>query len=60
MQFSVWLEKSGVEKAEIARKLGISRQSIYNLIDGAEPKLGLIKKIEKLSAGKVTVRDWAK
>lgn len=60
MQFKTWVNKSGLEKTEIAEKLGISRQAVYNLMDGARPKWELAQAISKLSQGKVTPAEWYK
>lgn len=60
MQFKTWVPKSGLEKTEIADKLGISRQAVYNLMKGARPKWELAQQISKLSKGQVTPAEWYK
>ncbi len=60
MDFKTWVPKSGLEKTEIARKLGISRQAVYNLIEGARPAWELAQKISKLSKGYVPTQEWYK
>lgn len=61
MQFKTWIPLSGLEKTEIARKLGISRQALHNIEKhGAQPKWDLAQKIIKISDGKVTIKEWYK
>lgn len=45
--------------SEFARVIGVSRQCINYWINGMrDPSLKLIRKIEKLTKGKVSRKDW--
>jgi len=59
--FRQWLQRSGTEKAALARDLGVSRQTVLNWSHGrSSPRDPLIRlRIEELSSGQVDTRSWA-
>ena len=52
-------EKHDGNASEFARMIGVSRQCVYYWINTLRiPSVRLIRKIEKLTGGKVTYKDW--
>jgi DNA-binding transcriptional regulator YdaS (Cro superfamily) len=49
----------GDNASEFARKMGVSRQRLNHWLKGTrKPTLGLVRKIEKVTDGKVSYKDW--
>jgi DNA-binding XRE family transcriptional regulator len=56
-----WVERSGMSISDLARAVGISTSSFYELMGGrSEPRVTTAVKIEDLTKGEVPVRSWVK
>ena len=60
MKLKDYIEKNHKGNAsEFARAIGVSRQCVNYWINALRvPAMRLVKKIEKLTSGKVTYKDW--
>ena len=59
--FGQWIDKSGKDREETARALGITRPHVDRLCRNARrPDLELAVQIERLTKGEVTVASWLK
>lgn len=58
--FAAWLRTCGLTPAEVARRLKVSKSSVYNARNAYfSPGLKLAVRIERLSKGAVSVASWA-
>lgn len=58
--FSEWVFKGKISAADLAKKLGISTSSLYNLKNGFYlPGRELAVKIDEISKGAVSVNSWS-
>lgn len=57
MKLEEYLKTFKIPKMQFAKKIGITRQALYNLLAGAIPKPPLAKKIEEATEGRVTVME---
>lgn len=57
MKLKKWLKSAPLSRNALAARLGITRQALYNITNGAKPKLALALKIEKETGGNVTLQD---
>jgi predicted transcriptional regulator len=61
MQLKEYLYKYGIKHSFIAEKVGITKQCIARYIMGYNrPPLEVMAKIEDITNGKVSIRDWLK
>ena len=59
MKLREFLNKNPLTVVELSRKLGVSRQIIYSWMNGTcEPRVSQALKIESLTGGAVTAKDW--
>ena len=59
MKFRDWLEKKGMPQNEVAALLEISVSHMSDIVRDTKPPGGkLARKIELLTDGAVTLRDW--
>ncbi|GAA6190872.1 helix-turn-helix transcriptional regulator [Phaeobacter sp. NW0010-22] len=57
--FATEVDQSGETRAAWAKRLGVSRSYMSDLLNGNRiPSLELAAKIERLTAGKVTAVSW--
>lgn len=57
--FARWFDNAGIHVDDVAKKLGVKRQTVYNLRNGhVKPSLRLAAKIAKLTGGAVTSDSW--
>lgn len=57
MKLEKYLEKYGTGKMRFAEKIGISVQSLYAILRGADTNVSIALKIEEITAGNVTCED---
>ncbi len=58
MRLKEYLDNLGIAQSKFARKLGISKSTIHNIIEGkVEPVLATAIGIEDLTQGAVTCRE---
>lgn len=61
MRLSQWLKQNSVSAEDLAKKLGVTRQTIHNISSGrTEPTLRLADKINAETLGAVGFRDMLK
>lgn len=53
-----WLQSSQVTVSELARRSGLTRQTLYNLMAGGAPTLATALAIETATGGAVPLRAW--
>lgn len=58
MTLKKWMLKHKVSAAEMAEKLGVSDVSVYRYLNGAIPEVPVMKRVLKVTGGKVTPNDF--
>lgn len=59
MKLKEWIKKNNVSIQHFAKKLGVTRQHVYHLINGkSAPSLKIAFLIQKETNGKVDVAQW--
>jgi transcriptional regulator with XRE-family HTH domain len=60
MRLKEYLDDNGVSTEQFARRAGISASAVYKYRTGArrKPSPSTIMKIQKLTGGRVKLRDW--
>jgi transcriptional regulator with XRE-family HTH domain len=59
MHLATWLETRGVHAPDFAKRIGVSPRYLHMLkIRRRRPGLALLRTIEKLTDGDVTIEDW--
>jgi len=58
MKLKKYIQDEGLILNKFARKCGISYQRLYCILNGSDPSLEVVAKVEKLTGGKVTLRDF--
>jgi predicted transcriptional regulator len=53
-----WLDGSTMTVAEFARRAGLTRQTLYNLMAGGTPTMVTALAIEAVTAGAVPLASW--
>lgn len=53
-----WLTRRGWTALELSIELGVSRQRVYQLLDGQTPSLAMAAKLERLTG--IPAASWAK
>lgn len=60
MRFSDYLDLQGITAAEFAVRARLSKDYVYKLRVGIRrPSLDVIERIDEITKGAVTFRDWA-
>jgi DNA-binding XRE family transcriptional regulator len=58
-KFPAWLDTCGITVVELADRLGVSPQAIYNIRNGhSRPGLDVAARIDTLSGGEVPSSTW--
>lgn len=61
MDLSEWIAESGLKREEIAKKLGVSRMTVFNLLEGRyRPSLNTALAVERLTKGKIKASSLAR
>lgn len=59
--FAEFIRESGANRAEWAKRLGISRSYLSDILNGHKtPSLELAAQIEELTSGKVMAAQWVR
>ena len=58
MQLSDWLKQSKFSVSRFARQVQVERVMVYRYIAGAVPRVSTIRRIEAITNGAVTARDF--
>jgi len=60
MKLKNWLYKNKVTKVEFAEKVEVCRDTIYRWLNGTVPSRYAAKRIERVTKGEVTLKEWSK
>lgn len=56
MRLRQWIEREGISVADLATEIGVSRQTIYNLVRGSQPPtLPIAARLEVVTGGAVDI-----
>lgn len=59
MKLAVWIAEAGHPKWLVADLIGINASSLSRYLRGGQvPRTKLIRRIERITGGKVTAADW--
>jgi hypothetical protein len=58
MQLFDWVRSQNVSISQLSRNIGVERAMIYRYFAGAIPRTSTIRRIEKITRGKVTAQDF--
>lgn len=59
MKLSAWLTESGTSDTDFARRIGVSRQTVWRYTDdGRVPKRSVMERIRTATNGAVTADDF--
>jgi len=58
-QLAAWLAQSSMTVSELARRTGVTRQTLYNLMAGGAPSLATALAIESVTSGAVALSAWS-
>lgn len=59
MKLAQWLKQSGTRRGEFARQIGVTASAVSQLCNDAfQPRLSVLREIEKATDGAVTTRDF--
>ena len=58
MKLEKYLEIRDLSKAEFAKMIGVTRQSVYRYINGRPPEWDILREITAKTDGAVQANDW--
>lgn len=58
MRLQNWLEQSKRSVSGFAREVQVERAMVYRYFTGAVPRVGIIRRVEKITNGAVTFQDF--
>jgi predicted transcriptional regulator len=58
MQLFDWIKAQNVSISQFSRNIGVERVMVYRYFAGSVPRFEIIRRIEKITRGKVTAQDF--
>lgn len=58
MQLRVWLEREGIPMTVAAKVLRIGRTTLYGILSGVAPSIGVLYRVRRWTNGEVDIEDF--